>query len=96
MLESVLKDIFEMTDRQREHLGVLAGCAVLLLVLLLKDDVGSTSRRFLSAPGSKIPAPNTSPQDETDFQRLNISFDSGWMPNVGAAMEAQAAGCSVA
>lgn len=75
-----------MTDRQREKLGVLAGCAVLLLVLLLsQDDVGSTSKRFLSAPGSRTPAPNPSPEDEGSFQPLHLSFDSGWVPTLKSA-----------
>lgn len=67
-----------MTDRLREPLGVLAGLAILLLlVVFCTDDVRSTSPRYLSAQGS-APTPAPAPLSAEPGDRIELTLDDPW------------------
>ena len=82
-----------MMDRLREPLGVLAGLAILLLLLTFcTDGVGPTPPRFLSAPGSEPPAPAPLSGEVKPWDSLQLTLDDPWTP----LLDASKAGASVA
>ena len=86
-----------MTDRLRELMGVLAGVAVLLLMLVFcTDDVGSTSTLFLSAPvPEQAPVPTPLAEAERPpWSALSISLETPWQAILSPT--AAAAGAVVA
>lgn len=81
-----------MTDRLREPLGVLAGLAILLLLVVFRsDDVCPTSPRYLSAQGS-APTPAPSPLSAEPWERIELTLDDPWTP----VFDPTQAGASVA
>lgn len=72
-----------MTDRLREPVGVLAGLAILLLMLVFcTDEVGPAKSLFLSAPvpaGAPVPSPLAWPE-LPPWERLWLTLDTPWQP----------------